>query len=153
MSDMLSRLNAMTAKLDAALQPERCDDATERMEIQKPRNRIDLTWDRASKLHYSKVNALAWMKVMFNHLRPHTHQAVRGAAMNRALPGALIERERYCDICGTCTTAWTEAVITKGGEVKALCGDCVDDLAGDIANVHGWESANQAAEDAAQEGE
>lgn len=73
--------------------------------------------------------------------------------MTPNLPGALIEREKVCDICGTTCTAWVNVELTKGGSAYSLCPDCEADCAEIIADVRAYRDAGQQAEDESQEGE
>ncbi len=71
--------------------------------------------------------------------------------MNPTLPGALIEREKICDLCDCPTAEWE--VFEMRGSLFTLCGECQDEHAGEIAEE--WAKADAAGreEDEAQEGE
>ncbi len=73
--------------------------------------------------------------------------------MNPTLPGALIERERICDECSCPSADCEDLEVTLGEETYCLCPDCRDQYGHQIRDTRALASANQAAEDAAQEGE
>ncbi len=70
--------------------------------------------------------------------------------MNPPLPGALIEREKICDLCSVPTTIWVEDV-EMDGSTYTLCAECADDHNMAILDALAKADAAGAAEDAAQE--
>ncbi len=70
--------------------------------------------------------------------------------MNPTLPGALIEREKKCDICDAWVCVWHEGCEIRGS-VYTLCGDCFLDKVDEIKDALAKADADGAAEDAAQE--
>ncbi len=82
-------------------------------------------------------------------MQAQPYHAFRGAAMNPTLPGALVEREKVCDLCRCPTTDWTVAEI-RGG-TYTLCMDCKYDNIDLIEDALAKADADGASEDAAQE--
>ncbi len=72
--------------------------------------------------------------------------------LNPTLPGAMIERERKCDVCSCYTTEWREVETTKSGVTRILCPDCYIDYYEVIEDARAFRSAGQQAEDESQEG-
>ncbi len=71
--------------------------------------------------------------------------------MNPTLPGALIEREKICDLCSCPTVTWDN--FEMRGSLFTLCEECRQECAAEIADAHGKADAAGVAEDEAQEGE
>ena len=71
------------------------------------------------------------------------------ALQQATLPGALIEREKICNLCDCPTTEPRDCEIK--GSRYTLCGDCYEDNLYQITDALAKADADGAAEDAAQE--
>ncbi len=71
--------------------------------------------------------------------------------MNPTLPGALIEREKICDLCDCPTSEWD--VVEMRGSLYRLCTECKYENIDDIGDALAKADAYGREEDEAQEGE
>lgn len=74
-----------------------------------------------------------------------------GYAAKQALPGALVERDKYCDNCGKLSTVWQVEEVE--GSDYTLCDECIEELAEKITAAKYKDYAGCEATERDQEGE